>query len=695
MQFDNLFSEVEKISIESLFVVHDEVEEKMTVEEIFDSKTFSDFRAVSYVSSPKFFAQTVKDFEKVTFILGIDDVDNLNKFSDGISAIFDTEDRIKFFNDLPDDAKVSICENKFQIRYGKPSIMIHDKIYLLSNDETKKYRVVIGSANFSASAFNSENKNFENVRVDDSKKLFDLYLQRFNILLQQTNDYIPELCRRKYNDKKILLNVNPDTEFEVLLEEINNRSIDLEISDEQLEILHKFHEQTLQQANENDRKKIIVENIFVKKNSDGKFKMPKVDDFIKKKNIFIDGAKKSKNKNPSEDVRESLLMTSDYKIYKNFTGQSEEMEIYSAPAKLEKIKATLEKIDVFTHSYFDFALSPNKIIPSKIYEAILYAFTTPFIWKIRERCSRVYDKAAVADIPIFCIVGGSSYSGKSTALEFIARLLGQHGKKYYNYSRDLDKAGIVYSLMQSNNLMPVLADEVSLNFFRRSTSPFKGEEMIKSLSNDVPTEPQGTFVATTNLKDFSSSSQVIRRIYFISVDNIFDKIREYETKKHLRKIYEGLTDDLFKDFIFRFANAIRDNEEIFRIEDFLYMTRKIFLQYYTECKIEVPEYFPEKIFHDYTERKITEWRQLFFANRHCFIDKGDIIQVNIDEIFRNSRDAKSKQDKLLNYLDEVCLASDSGIGVNWFLRKKEFYNFIDYKPSLLETAKNSLKKIFS
>ena len=117
MGLDNLFSEVEKVN--SLFVVHNEVEEKMTVEEIFDAKKFSDFRAVSYVSSPKFFAETVKDFQSAIFILGIDNVDNLNKFSDGISAFFDTEERINFFNDLPDELKNSMVENKIQVRYGK------------------------------------------------------------------------------------------------------------------------------------------------------------------------------------------------------------------------------------------------------------------------------------------------------------------------------------------------------------------------------------------------------------------------------------------------------------------------------------------------------------------------------------------------------------------------------------------------
>ena len=693
MGLDNLFSEVEKVN--SLFVVHNEVEEKMTVEEIFDAKKFSDFRAVSYVSSPKFFAETVKDFQSAIFILGIDNVDNLNKFSDGLSAFFDAEDRIKFFNDLPDETKNLICKDKIQIRYGKSGVMIHDKIYLLSNAETEKYRVIIGSANFSTAAFNAENKNFENVRIDDSKKLYDLYLRRFNYLLQQTTDYIPELCRSKYGDKKILLNVNPETNFEALVEEVKNHKIDLEISSEQIETLHKLHEQNLQEVSESERKKIIVENIYVK-NPAGKFKIPKVADIIKKKNIFIEGTKKSKNKVQNEDVRENLLMTPDYKIYKNFEGKSDEMEIYSRPVEMDKIKIALEKINRFTHSYYDFALSPNKIIPSKIYEAILYSFTAPFIWKIREKCSKEYDKAAVADIPIFCIIGGSSYSGKSTALEFIARLLGQHGdKKFYDYSKELDKAGIVLGLLQSNNLMPVFTDEVNLNFFKRNSSPSRGEDMIKSLSNEVPKEPQGTFIGTTNLKDFSSSSQVIRRIYFIGVDNIFDKSREYETKKYLRKLYEGLTDDLFRDFTFRFANAIRNNDEIYLIEDFLSLTRKIFLDYYAESNIQVPEYFPRQIFHDYEDRKAAEWRQLFFANRQCFIDKGDTIQVNIDEIFRNSRDAKNKQNKLLNFLDEVCLASDSGIGVNWFLRKEEFYKFINYQPTFFESAKNSLQKIFS
>ena len=69
--------------------------------------------------------------------------------------------------------------------YGNPSQEIankeniHDNFFLLANEETKRYRVVIGSISTSPD-------DFANFRVDDSKELYDLYLQRFDFLLSHT-----------------------------------------------------------------------------------------------------------------------------------------------------------------------------------------------------------------------------------------------------------------------------------------------------------------------------------------------------------------------------------------------------------------------------------------------------------------------------------------------------------------------------
>lgn len=122
------------------------------------------------------------------------------------------------------------------------------------------------------------------------------------------------------------------------------------------------------------------------------------------------------------------MNSNDYKILKK-VADSEVAGIYSTAIDKTKIKLTLEKINQFTQAYSDFAVTPNKIIPAKIYELILYAFTAPFIRKIREKCSRLYDKSAVADVPMFCILGGVRESGKTTALRFAATLLGQNDDK--------------------------------------------------------------------------------------------------------------------------------------------------------------------------------------------------------------------------------------------------------------------------
>lgn len=687
----NLFETVEKVSPASLFVVCNSKVTKMQIDEIFDAKRYNDFKAVSYVSSPKFFAETVKDFQSVIFILGIDNVDALNKFSDGFSAYFNSDNQIKFFNDLPDETKNLIVEDKIKIRYGKPGVMIHDKIYLLANEETENYRVIIGSANFSTSAFNSENHNFENIRIDDSKELYEIYLERFNYLLEQTNDYIPEICRRHYKKEKIRLIPTSETNVEILLEKFKSQNIELIISDAQMDTFLKRAEQIESEKKEITTAKRIIEVAFSTKNKDGNLipKSPAVL-YANKNNLREIFYKTPKHKKIENDIRETLLIDSNnYKIYKKSAEDNEIAEIYSKPIDREKIKSTLEKINAFTQAYFDFAVTPNEIIPSKIYELILYAFTAPFIWKIRQKCSQIYDKSAVSDIPMFCIVGGVRESGKTTALRFAATLLGQmDGKQIYDYSRELDKAGIVFSMLKENNVMPIFADEISLNFFKRSTSPQKGEEMIKSLANEIPTEPAGTLIGTTNLSDFSSSGQVLRRIYYLEVSSMFNSKKKRASVEYLNKINAGLDDSLFKDFSFRFSQAICNNEEIFNLEDFLMLTRKIFLSYYAESGVEVPKYFPREIFNDYDNRKVKTWRDLFFANKNCFIDKGDKIQVNIDEIFRNSTNVKTQKDRLINFLDETCIASDFGIGVNWFLKKDEFYKFIDYEPSIFEKFRN-------
>jgi len=188
-----------KSSDQKLFVIHNGIETKMTVEEIFDSK-FTDLKVVSYNVVPDFVTKISKN-KNVTII-----------FNYGCLKYFIEDCEEKFYT--LDDFK------NIDLRIGKNEMTIHDKIFLLSDAEKNLYRVVTGSANFTNAAFES---NFETVRVDDSKEIYDLYLQRFNYLLPQTQtkDSVPELKNLNKNLKGKLSNYVSSGQFYKDLKEKN------------------------------------------------------------------------------------------------------------------------------------------------------------------------------------------------------------------------------------------------------------------------------------------------------------------------------------------------------------------------------------------------------------------------------------------------------------------------------------------
>jgi len=164
-----------KSSDQNLFVIHNNIETKMTVEEIFDNN-FTDLKIVTYKISPSFFNDVVKNFQTVMLIIG------------------DKKINAEIFQDK--SIKIKITKSK----------LIHDKIFLLANEDRKNYRVVTGSANFTNAALNvaSKEHNFESIRIDDSKSLYDLYLQRFNFLYNddQSKEYNPKspIVERTFSD---------------------------------------------------------------------------------------------------------------------------------------------------------------------------------------------------------------------------------------------------------------------------------------------------------------------------------------------------------------------------------------------------------------------------------------------------------------------------------------------------------------
>src|SRR5699024_8056262 len=73
----------------------------MPVKEMFNKEVYHTLKAVTFVSSPRFFFETVKEFNTVTLILGIGDGSVSSNFGIAVSKMFDVEERINVLKNLP------------------------------------------------------------------------------------------------------------------------------------------------------------------------------------------------------------------------------------------------------------------------------------------------------------------------------------------------------------------------------------------------------------------------------------------------------------------------------------------------------------------------------------------------------------------------------------------------------------------
>ena len=672
--------------IPSLFIVHNNCPVTIGLDEIFNASVYDTFRGVSYVSSPKFFMDIATKFKSTTFIMGIPNSDVLDKFQHTVKTVYmDYSKGVEFFNEMSDEVKNCIVNDTINIRYGKADVMIHDKIYLLSNEDTQQYRVIIGSANLSTAAFNANNKNFENVRIDDDERLYDIYLKRFEEIYKQTNDFIPKRCKKQYKEKKTVIILSADEMSDLLMERLEENRNNIVIEDKYQEKIKNLENKEIKELQEIDITKEVIKATIGQKNKNGIYP-------IKNKSALQKEKSKIKSvycniTNEAEQIntrRESIISDSSEYLYKKV---GNEAALYSEPASIDDIRKSLENIDRFTNGYCEFSFEHDLKISSKIYEAILYVFTSPFIWRLKQIYNREYNWASVADIPMFLIIGGTSGSGKTNFLRFIARLMGLTDNDLFNYPRELSKGDTLLSLIKTSNLFPIVMDEVSSSFFKRGNNTSKrGEDFIKAVANEIQKTPTGTMVGTTNYTDFNSSAQVIRRIYYLGLNNKFVKDNK-EAQILVREIFEASNDKLFRDFSYRFANAIRDNEEVINLDDFMLLTRKIFKQYYGECGMSVPKYFPNKRFFDYEERKKIVWEQIYKYNNIYFEDIGLHLKLDIDRLTNNS---VKKKEQLRNHLDDICYDDDMSAGIYWFLHKEKFFKFIEYASDGAEKSVDNI-----
>lgn len=653
-----------------LQVVKDNKKVEMSVEDVFDTETFHTFKAVTFVASPKIFFRLTNAFKNIDLILGIEDGEVSNHFKMGLQdQILRTG--IEFWGEIESESiKDEIRKGQYNIRYTKKDYCLHSKFYLLEGNN--KNRLVLGSANFTEKAL-IKHTQFEELLVFDNHELFPIYQERYNDIREYTNDFIPDKVKfSKERSAGYFLELNQFADL--LQQKILQEPLEITMNKEQYSQLEDISDNILLQKESNERAQNLI-TIITKADRKTGGRKPKSEKEIHEKLPVIKTTLSRTNEaSVLRDKRLKMFISPRNKlIYKDVSTAEkqeqgkEDLLLLSEKQPVSIIEKEIKNMMHFIDAYTTFTVREDAKTPSKVLEAILYSFMSHYIWLFRDIHHYEIDgtKSSRRYFPLFLIISGGSGSGKTSILEYISRLLGHEG--YIQYS-EVKKGRLLQDYFHSSSISPILIDEMESNYFH-GAAEYNGEKFIKAVANGLEGE-HPCLIGTTNSNAFSLPDQVVSRLYYLQMKSSFDQSKMKESNRYLKHTLDHTSDALFRDFSWRMANRMEDNEKLYEIDDILMKGREIFKEYFQEINTALPAWFPETPFHDYRERGKLIWSELFRTYREHFDIRQETIFVNVEKMIGGN---KRSLENIINYLPNGAIIEQHSV---LLLRKDIFFEFI-------------------
>ncbi len=688
---------------------------------IFPPDVFEEIYIISYVSSYKFFFENIKEFKKVTIIIG--EEDTISKFLS--LNVKEIEELLKDVKDIQIARK--ILNGDISFRYIAEDFRLHSKIYFAKDNNTK--RVAVGSANFTHSAFKSN--QFEELLVFDQEPYVSSYEKRVKAILEKSQDVLTPKIIEKI--KETVINCN-----NLISENIENSSIyannvdTTDINDSVIKAdnvdADKINSSVIIAKNissvgkldtgiilsPKDKQDIVFEKCIdigkrvtnpetvIYRAEQETEKIYEVEKQIKTTNELLEKITKSKNKKVvfkqtgeikklSESIKVSVVKTSQkseyymikrrFFVFKNYyifeQNGNQLIDFIGKDIDKNKVTEQAKKIRAFIKSYSLFTVNKEKSNEKKVTEAILFSLVSVFIWLMRRKTAELYGKEKLAEIPLMLIIGGQANTGKSKLLFFINKMLGNNYDVYSYQEIDVRGQRIIADMLETENIFPLLVDEVEQKLFDSNT----GQMLIKSATNKL-TNPHPCFVGTTN-KEFSPRAEIVRRLYYINFTDPFLMSYGQEKKEADRYLNEEvgeIDDSLFRYFLSEMLTIVkRDSDTFFKIGDPLFYGRKILKTIFNDASVD-SSCISDEFIGDFYRTSSIEWKNIFVYHREMFkldkIDSEDVYLVDLNAIAMDTG-YKRKADILKNKLPPDVLKSSGETVIA--LRKQKFLEFCGAK----------------
>ena len=654
---EELFSTAVETIPQYLHIIHNDKECKESFDNLLDTSLFETALICTYVSSsPEFTFEKLKNFKNVKLIVGQEEAGfSFNSSITAATEMTDTFLEEKIAN-VSADIIEKIIKEQIQIRYARANEIIHSKIYILKGK--KITRVIVGSANFSRKALYG-GKQFEELIVYDSNynsSFVNIYENRFQYIWDLTTDVITTTFKKFLNERikeiqKVSVKASNSSGSKidrflgsqaVLLDNETKANIITEKINNQINVVDNFQEILENSAKDVDNIKGIMEKVVRKASlvvnitrKDGKRITVKPINKIRNNARKLVSTKINFKYSINKPIDEEFKDGRNFLFFDNVSKmlmikEENDIEIYPKPIDIEELRPALEQISRFIESYSLFSSVRNeqdaKDIEAKVFQVILYAFTSPFIWMMRRDLKETYPNVSekIAEIPPFLIVGGNAGTGKTKLLLFINRLLGNK-QDIYTYQK-IDNRGktLLQSFFESNNVFPVIVDEIARSMFRDS-----GENVIKYVANEI-VDQHPCFIGATN-QEFTTGAQVIRRMFYIDFPYPIRK----ESKKEADAYFNNevhindVNDKLFRSFLYEFQRRMEENDLFYKMEDPLFLGRQIFKDFYKQAEMDIPMFISDETFNDYYKKGARSWAAFYMMNK----DKPEIIQQQGDVLF--------------------------------------------------------------
>lgn len=704
-------------NLSRLHIIHNSQDEMMSISELFDSNRYSQLIAVCGTIDPDFINKYLADFVQLDLVIANQAPEQGNSKAELstkvalVEAMRKIADKqpAKVFESLTSQLQLAVLGGVLKIEMA-PTQVINSRFYLLNNPTSNEHRLIVTSANLTKQSFTDNQNRFEEVLVFDNQSLYDNMMVHFKVDLKPVlvPFFSEELLKAA---QKQLTAMHKDNAGKDSLVILDNQTTDAIAEDGLTDLLSKQLQEQLSEhivtpnftrdmrdvtmnrtaSKDRERRRIQQDDLLMqlqKESVSPRAAHPK----LKNRQQIM---KNVHNALKSPLTAEEQAVEKKYKTFlydrplernlaRKTTGLFVPNDTSSYPLPFGKLATTTEirdslhSIDSVMKGYQQFVVDYTPEYGKRFFEAILYSFTAPFMWEIRQKTSLNPEDGN--DVPNFLVLGATAGSGKSTLLRVINQLT-------WNSDQSLIDFGTIYpngtnqrkaktmqaleSYMKKGSTYPVLVDEIEPYFFQQAQY---SRHLVVDTMNEVVNHPRpiAPMIGTTNYSSgFTMLRETARRTYYLQIDKVIDEKKKGEANKYIFNVRQTLNNRLFKDFVVRMAEKLENDQTPWRIFnnqtgrlDFLANTRLIFKDYYQMAGMAVPDYFADAVCDDFRESARSKWAKLYITQPNDFLYRKEKDSLLFDMAKLNTFNGFGGENSMEEYRNalpvEICVDGVNG-----------------------------------